>query len=219
MWPFKNKIENKEDDIKENTGSIKRFKLAPGESADIGLYVSWRADKDEALIITEDGQIIVDKNTEIFVEIDGDNIGTTKFQIVPDFKNRTMNIVEVINFDDKKKFTDKCVQIFGHSRITNEGHMSFSDYIKSLDQDVKGLEKMERNARRLRNILTPVNVIAFIMNSYNLMTGDNIYINIFAMIISICVGYFMWYSHKRVHSEYIKHKEYKDNIFGIVKRE
>lgn len=213
MWPFNNKVENK------------GFTLAPGESVDIGFYVSWRVDKNEALIVTDRGSAIVDENSEIFIEIDGDNIGTAKFQIVPDFKNRVLDLVEVIdidgmaNIDDKKRSTGKDGPILTFGNTINERYVSFDDYVKHWDQVMEKLKKIVKRSKWIRNILIPASVASFILSLYDLMTGGNVYINIFTMVVSICMIYYILNLYKRSLKEYVKYDEYKGNIFGIVKRE
>ncbi len=59
MWPSKKKEKNEEN---------KGITLAPGQSIEIGFATSWRRDKDEVIIMTGDGPIVLDGKNELFIE-------------------------------------------------------------------------------------------------------------------------------------------------------
>ena len=120
MWPSKKKEK-------------KGITLAPGESMEIGFAASWRRDKDEVAIMTDSGPIVLDGKNELFIEVTADNINPIRLQVVPDFNNKTINLVEVIDPSTKKKFSDKDGPklIFAGRTITKERGMTMGDHLKN----------------------------------------------------------------------------------------
>lgn len=199
MWPFKNKEK-------------KITKLSPGEDMKIGFTTLWRRDKDEVTITTDSGPIVLDGKNELFIIVTAENIDPIKIQMVPDFKNKTISLVEVIDLNVKKKFPDK--DGFAGSVINERGI-----YLKNWDQNMEKFEKLIKRSKRIRDIFVPINIILFFWNSYVFVTNnDNTrYLSLFGAILSLCLIYYALNSHRKLYKDYIQYKEYKDNMFGIVK--
>ena len=208
MWPFKKKEKNE-------------IRLAPGERMEIGFAVSWRRDKDEVVIVTDDGPIVLDGKNELFIEVTADNFDPIKLQVVPDFNNKTINFVEVIDPNTKKEIPNKDGPrlAFAGSTIIKERGISFGDYLKNWDKNIQQFEKLVKRSRRMRNIFVPVYIILFFWHSYIFMTNSSMfrYINLFVIIMSVCMIYYLINSHKKLYRDYKQHKDVREKSFGVVK--
>jgi hypothetical protein len=208
MWPSKNKRK-------------KGIKLAPGESIEIGFATSWRRDKDEVMIMTDAGPIILDGKNELFIEIGADNIDPIKVQVVPDFKKKTLNLVEVIDPNAGKKSPDKDgprLTLAGNAIIKERG-MTISDYLKNWDQEMERFEKAVKRFKIMRNIFILINIILFFLNLYLFMTKSNMfrYVNLIVAIAPLCVIYYILSSYKKVYKDYLEYKDLREKSFGVVK--
>ena len=207
MWPSKKKEK-------------KGIKLSPGESMEIGFATSWRRDKDEVVIMTDNGPIVLDGKSELFLEIKADNIDPVKLQIVPDFKNKTINFVEVIDPKSKKKFQDKDGPrlVFAGATIKERG-MTLTDYLKNWDRDMEQFEKMVKRSKKIRNIFIPANIILFFWHSYSFVTNSNMfrYVNLLVAIMCLYMIYYIWNSHKKLYKDYLQYKDLREKSFGVVK--
>lgn len=209
MWPSKKK-EKKEEK--------KGITLAPGESMEIGFTTSWRRDKDEVVIMTNDGPIVLNGESQLFIEVTADNVDPIRLQVVPDFKNKTINLVEVIDPNIKKKFPDGPRISFGGSVIKERG-MTLSDYLKNWDQNMEKFEKIVNRSKKIRNIFIPANIILFFWHSYSFMTNSSTfrYINLLMVILSLCMIYYISNSHKKLNKDYLQYKDLREKTFGVVK--
>lgn len=212
MWPSKKEEKNE---------GKKGIKLAPGESMEIGFATSWRSDKDEVVIMTDSGPIVLDGKNELFIEVTADNVDPIRLQVVPDFKNKTIIFVEVIDPNVKKKFPDKDGPrlTFAGSTIAKERCMTLSDYLKNWDQNMKKFEKLVKRSKKVRNIFVPANVILFFWHSYAFITTDSMfrYINLSLVILSIYMIYYISNSHKKLYKDYLQYKDLREKSFGVVK--
>lgn len=207
MWPSKKKEK-------------KGIALAPGESMEIGFAASWRKDKDEVVIMTDNGPIVLDGKNELFIEIAADNIDPIRLQVVPDFKNKTINFVEVIDPNVKKKFPDNDgLKLAFAGGIVKERGMDLSDYLKNWDQNMERFEKLVKRSKRVRNIFVPANIILFFWHSYAFMTTNNNfrYINLSLAILSLYMIYYISNSHKKLYKDYLQYKDVREKSFGVVK--
>lgn len=208
MWFFKKKEK-------------KGVKLSPGKSMEIGFTTSWRKDKDEVIIMTDKGPIVLNGKNELFIEISADNIDPIKLQIVPDFKNRIMNLVEVIDPNIKKKFPDEGGPRlkFAGSIVKDNGTTTLVDYLKIWDQNTEKFEKLVKRSKMIRNIFVPINIILLLWNSYTFMTHNDAsrYINLIVAIICIFMIYYITNTHKKLYEDYLKYKDLREKSFGIVK--
>lgn len=207
MWPYKKKEKN-------------GIKLAPGESMEIGFATSWRKDKDEVVIMTGDGPVVLDGKNELFIEVTAYNIDPIKLQVVPDFNNKTINFVEVIDPNVKKKFPDKDGPrlTFAGSTIIKERCMT-RDYLKNWDQNMEKFEKSVKRYKRMRNIFIPVYIILFFWHSYSFMTNSNMfrYVNLVVAIVCLYMIYYISNSYRKLYKDYLQYKDLREKSFGVVK--
>jgi len=208
MWPFKKKQK-------------KGITLAPGESMEIGFATLWRKDKNEVEIMTNDGPIVLDGKNELFIEIAADNIDPIKIQVIPDFKNKTINFVEVIDPNVKKKFPDKDGPrlTFAGSTVIKEKCMTISDRLKNWDQNMERYEKLVNRSKKVRNIFIPIGIILFFWHSYLFIINSDMfrYINLTISILLPYMIYRIWNSHKKLYEDYLQQKDLREKSFGIVK--
>ena len=208
MWPSKKKEK-------------KGIKLAPGESMEIGFATSWRRDKDEVIIMTDSGPIVLDGKNELFIEVTANNIDPIRLQVVPDFKNKTINFVEVIDPNTKKKFPDRDSPrlTFAGSTIIKEKDMTISDYLKNWDKNMEEFEKLVKRSKLIRNIFVPANIILFFWYSYAFMINSNMfrYINLLVAIVCLYMIYHISNSHKKLYKDYLQYKDLREKSFGVVK--
>ena len=205
MWQFKKK---------------KGITLAPGESMAMEVLTQWRSDKNEVVIMTKEGPILLGENNELFISVKADNMDPVKLQVVPDFKNKVLNFVEIIDPNAPKKFTGENSPKFAITRcVPKERRLTISDYLKEWDNDIEKFGKGAKSFRRIRNILGPINILLAILNLYLFTTITNTerYINLVVGLFAICVVYFLWNTDKKYHDDLKEFKEMRENAFGIVK--
>lgn len=199
----------------------KGIKLVPGESMEIGFSTLWREDKDEVVIMTDSEQIVLDGKNELFIEVSADNIDPVKLQAVPDFKNKTINFIEVIDPDIKKKFSDKDGPrlTFAGSTVIKQRGMTLGDYLKIWDRELEQFEKLVKRSKKVRNIFVPVNIILFFWNLYIFMKNSDMfrYVNLLLAIVCLFISYYIWNSHKKFYKAYLQYKDLREKSFGIVK--
>lgn len=205
MWPIKKK---------------KGIRISPGESIAMEFLTQWRSDKKEVVIMTEEGPILLNDKSELFINLQADDMDPVKIQVVPDFKNKILNFVEIIDPNTPKKFADTNGPKFAITRgIIKERHLTINDVLKDWDNDIEKFGKNVKNYRIIRNIFIPLNIFLAIWNLYQFITIDNIgrYINLIVGIFSICVVFFIWITDKKHHDALEKYKEDRENAFGIAK--
>ena len=211
MWPSKKKKSEEKHGIS----------LSPGQSIEIGFAASWNIYKDEVVIMTGDGPIVLDGKNELFIEVTADNIDPVRLQVIPDFENKIINFVEVIDPNVKKKFSDQDGPrlAFAGSTMAKERDVTFGDYLKNWGQNMEKYEKLVKRSKIMRNIFVPANVILFFWHSYAFMTTDSMfrYINLSLVILSVCMIYYISNSHKKLYKDYLQYKDLREKSFGVVK--
>lgn len=194
--------------------------LSPGESMELEFLTQWRRDKDEVVIMTNDGPILLDGKNELFINVAADNMDPIKLQIVPDFKNKVLNFVEIIDPNAPKKFKDtNSPRLTFTGDMVKERNISFGDYLKEWDNDIETIGKNVKNYRRLRNIFVPINILLVFYNLYIFTVSVNTtrYINLAVGIFSTYMVYYIWNTDKKYHNSYKQYKEMREKAFGIVK--
>lgn len=208
MWPIKKK---------------KNITISPGEMIEFVFKTAWRTDKDEMAIITKDGPIILDGNNELFIEITADNINSIRLQVIPDFKNKILNLIEVIDCNSTKKFDGDPKLIFAGIRkiiVPDEDtNMSIGSYFDEWDKEIEKYGKKIKRNKRVRDIIIPSLAITVFWNIYIFMTRDNIirYINLFLTFVAIYTAYMLRNSYNKVCEDYEKYKDLREKAFGTVK--
>lgn len=196
--------------------------LAPGESAGIKLLTAWRKDKNEVAIITEKGPIILNEASKFFIEVTAKNADPIKIEVIPDFKKKVLNLVEVIDSNVKKKYTDKDSPKlkFAGVEIVGQRYISFGEQLKNWDENVEGYGKIIKKYKRiLAYLIMPISISLVIINLYLFIIKNDIYryISLILAISSILVSINMWLSYKKYCNHYRQYKELRGKIFELVK--
>lgn len=208
MWPFKKK---------------KNITISPGEMVELTMQTAWRTDKDEVAIITKDGPVILDGKNECFIEITANNANSIKLQVIPDFKNKTLNLIEVIDCNSNKKFDNDPKLIFAgiRKRIVpgEDSNVSIDEYLDTWDKEIEKYGKRIKKNKRIRDIIIPFLTITIFWNTYIFITKDSIirYINLLLIFVALCVAYMMWNLHDKICKDYEEYKDLRKKAFGTVK--
>lgn len=200
MWPFKKK---------------KGINLAPGEGMKFALHAAWRRGKDEVAIMTEKGPILLNDKSECIVEIRGDNIEPIKFQLVPDFRNKVINLVEII--DPNVKYDEKRRLVLTGMEMRE---INILDEIMKQDELKANRYKKDIEKRKLfRNIVTVAGLILFTLDMYIFATEQETirYINLMIVIPLIYSIYLIWKSYDELIDTYKRYEDSRQKTFGLVK--
>lgn len=207
MWPSK-----KDDDIK----------LPPGRTLEIGFSVEWRRGKNEVVIITDNETFVLDGNNELYLEITSSNTDPIMVQIIPDFKKRVINVVEVINVNathDTGKNKGKIM--FAGVRSSKDNAISIDKYLKAWDDNIEAFGKKIHGYKIRRNIFITVGALVIVGNVY-LFTINNSpmrYLNALAVIAMMYASLRLLNSYRDLFRIYEEYKEQRLRAFEIVKKE
>ena len=125
MWPpGKKKKEGSFSDIK---------------SMEVEFVATWRRDRKEVEIMTNGGTFVLNEKTEFYIEIGNENFNPIKVQIVPDFKTRKLNFIEVLDPNAK---IDKSKGIITFSGNKNK-EKSIGKSLEELDEEIKKRKRVE----------------------------------------------------------------------------
>ncbi len=97
----KKNIKNLTDRITKFFKKDKGIIIPAGGSIGLEFITSWRNDINEVTIMTDNGPIVLDGKNELYINVSADDANTIKLQVIPDFKNRVLNFVEVLDPNDK----------------------------------------------------------------------------------------------------------------------
>lgn len=207
MWPSK-----KDKDII----------LPPGKGLEIVLGVEWRRGKDEVVIITDKEKFVLNGKNELFLEITSSNAGYIKVQIIPDFKKKTINIVEVIDVNDANVTGENRGKIsFAGVRESKDNVVYIDKYLKQFDENIQILDKKIRIQKIRRNIFLIFGALAAAANIYLFAINNSPvrYLNVVATIIIIYASFHLWKSFRELCMAYEEYKEQRPSIFEIAKKE
>lgn len=185
---------------------------------EIEFTTSWRSDKREVIVITDGGQVILNEQSEFFIEITSDRTYPLKVQIVPDFDNRKLNFIEVIDpnvvQDDKKGMIK-----FAGVRIAKKDPLSIDEYLKRWDGSIEDIGKKLKKYEKRKYVLTILLFIVTFINIYLSFINIGIlrYINISAAIIATYTLYNLWKSNKKMYEDYEELKKLREEAFEVVK--
>jgi hypothetical protein len=214
----------------------KGITIPPGKSVEINFGVEWRKDKEEVVIITDSDKFVLDGKNELFLEVTSSNADSVKVQIVPDFKKRTINVVEVIDINDnrttgknKGKISlmgiGQSIDISGDMpgnvlrTASNNDIFSIDKYLEAHDENIESFGKRISGYKIRRNIFMIFGALVAVGNVYlfNINTYPIRYINIAAIVIIIYSSARLWYSYKDLYATYEQYKEQRSKMFEIVK--
>lgn len=192
---------------------------SPGRSIEIEFTTTWR--HGEVVIMTDKGRpITLNEKSEFFIELSADNINPIKIQIIPDFKNRVLNCIEIIDpnvqLTDENKGSIKFVGI----NISKKKPISLGEYLKKWDENLEEFGKNIKIYKKRKYIYTILLIVLIFLNTYLFINESRQYLryfNIFTIIISICTLYYLWKTNRELLKEYEEYKELREKSFGIVK--
>lgn len=205
MWPFK---KNKDITIPQ------------GKSLEIGFGIEWIRGKEEVVIITDKEKFVLNGKNELFLEITSSNAGSIKVQIVPDFKKKVINIVEILDLNaTQAEWKNKGKILLTGVNRSKDGVMSIDESLKMWDENIEIFGKKIERSKERRNIFLIFGSVAAAGNAY-LFTINNSperYLNIIATIIIVYASFHLWNSIRGLCREYEKYKELRLKAFEITK--
>lgn len=186
------------------------------KNMELEFAATWRHDKKEVRIMTNEGQFILNEKTEFFVEISTDNFNPIKVQIVPDFKTRKLNFIEVL--DPNVKIDENKGTIF-FSGQEKSASKSIGTYLVDLDEDIKIVEKDLKMYKRRKLILVSFSAFVILFNGalFIVNTYPGRYLNIIAIMICLHVIYRLHRGSKDIYKRYNEIKMMKNEMFETVK--
>lgn len=194
--------------------------IPPGKSIEIGFTTKWRRDKDEVVIITDDGEIVLDGKNELILEVCASNADPIKVKIVPDFKKRTLNFVEVIDVNDKQTTDENKAKLsFVGIGTQKDETIPIDQYLKIYDENIKKFGKQIKDRRRSTITIVILNTVLVFFNLYLFITGNGLlrYISLIPVIISGSFIYYLWSQHRKLCKEYEEYKNLRLQVFEVVK--
>lgn len=198
----------------------KGITLPSGKSIEIGFTTAWRRDKDEVVIITEDGKIVLDGKNELFLEISASNVDPIKVQIVPDFKNRVLNFVEVIDINAQQKTGENKgkISLAGISSSKEEA-VTIGEYLKNWDEDIEKFGKHLKDHGRSTKIFVTLEIALIFFNLYLFITENGLsrYLNLIIVIFLGFLTYNSWSKHRKLCKDYNAYKDMRSRAFEVVK--
>lgn len=200
----------------------KDITFPPGKGLEIAFGVEWRRGKDEVVIITDKEKYVLNGKNELFLEITSSNAGYIKVQIIPDFKKRTINVVEVIDVNATHITEESRGKIaLAGVRESNDRIMSIDKYLKQWDDNIKDLDKKIHTQKIRRNIFLIFGALAAAANIYlfAINKDPDRYINVVATIIVICASFHLWKSFRDLCRACEEYKDQRLKVFEIAKKE
>jgi len=194
--------------------------LPPGKSIEIGFTTAWRNDKDEVEIITDDGKIVLDGKNELILEVSASNADPIKLKIVPDFKKRVLNFIEVIDVDAKQTTDENKAKLaFVGISTPKDNTVPIGQYLKTWDENIEKFGKQIKDRRKSTTILVILNIILILFNLYMFIVGSwpTRYISLIPIIISGSLTYYLLDKHRKLIKEYEEYKDLRHEAFEIVK--
>jgi hypothetical protein len=136
-------------------------------------------------------------------------------QIVPDFKTRKLDFIEVIDPNVKIDKNKGTIMFSGYKKADE----SIGTSLAKIDEDMKRVEKELKRYKRRKLILLSFSIFVILFNAvlFIINTYPGRYLNI--IVIAICV-YSIYRLHKfskDMDKRYEEIKTLKDEMFGLVK--
>lgn len=198
----------------------KEITLPPGGKIELELTTEWRPNKREVVILTDKGPITLNEKSELFLEINANNTYPVKIQIIPDFKNRKLNFVEIIDPNIKQDKNKGKIIFVGVSDKPKHAYASLDEFLKRWDEEIEAIDKIIKKYEKRRYIFTILNIILIFFNAIMFVTNSGSlwrYLNLFAIIISAYAICHLWNSSKKLRKDFKEHKELREKSFGLVK--
>lgn len=212
--------------------------IPPGKSAEINFGVEWRKDKEEVVIITDSGKFVLDGKNELFLEAASSNADSVKVQIVPDFKKRVINVVEVIDVNaNQTTGENKCkislagivpsVDTSGDMSVNISRDVSSNDtfsidkYLKAYDENIESFGKKISGYKTRRNVFMTFATLVIVGNVYlfTVNNGPMKYLNMVVIVIIAYAAIRLWNAYKDLGRIYEEYKKHRSKVFEVVKNQ
>jgi len=194
--------------------------LPPGRSIEIDFCVEWKKGKDEVVITTDKEKFVLNGKNELFLEVTSSNADTVRVQIVPDFKKRTIDIVEIINANVKQT-TDKnrgkiALVSIGTSK---DETVHIGEFLKKWDENIETFGKRINGHKIRRNIFMIFGIMVAAGNTYMFIINNSPmrYINAAFVIVCIYLMSRLWISYRGLFRAYEEYKEQRSRAFEVAK--
>lgn len=194
--------------------------IPPGGSIEIGFGVEWKRDKNEVVIITDKEKFVLNGKNELFLEVTSDNANPVRVQIVPDFRKRVINIVEVLDANTKQKTDGKKGKIslvgIGESKVDP---ISIDEHLKKWDEKIDMFGKRIKMYKMRKNKFMIFAAIVAISNIYlfAISNGPTKYINVVAVAIIVYASLRLHNAYRDLHKSYEEYKEQRSKAFEVAK--
>ena len=200
MWPSGKKI-------KEVTSVMKSMELE--------FVATWRRDRNEVEIMTNGVPFVLNEKTEFYIEISNEYLNPIKVQIVPDFKTRKLNFIEVLD-PNAKIDNNKGIITFSGNKNRDE---SIGTRLEEIDEDMKRVDRELKTFKRRKLILLSFSILVILLNIALFIIGTypGRYLNIIAITICTYSIYRFHKFSKDIDKRYDEIKMAKDEMFGTVK--
>ncbi len=196
--------------------------ILPGESIEFDFMTVWKRDKREVSIMTEEGPIVLrdGDNGKLFINLSGKNVKPLKIEVVPDFNNKKLNFIEILDPSSENINSHKGEFSFiAGDEPHNDDYVSLDKYADTLDRNIENLDNLLEKTRKNKNLLTKILCVLVIINTYILVTYLNTmrYINLAAIIVCIYTCFYLHRSYKKMYVTYEKYKESRSRMFETIK--
>jgi hypothetical protein len=194
--------------------------LPPGRSLEIELCVEWKKDKDEVVITTDKEKFVLNGKNELFLEVTSSNACTVRVQIVPDFKKRTINIVQIMNTNVRQTADKSMGKIeFVGIDTSKDDTVHIGEFLKKWDENIETFGKRINGYKIRRNIFMIFGIMVAAGNTYMFIINNSPmrYINAAFVIVCIYLMSRLWISYRGLFRAYEEYKEQRSRAFEVAK--
>ena len=194
--------------------------LPPEKSLEIGLGVEWKKDKDEVVIITEKEKFVLNGNNKLFLEVTSSNADSIKLQIVPDFKKRVIDIVEVIDIAAKQTTDNNKGKILFAGVSSPKGEtVPIGELLKKWDDIIELLDKRIHKYRKRRNAFILFGIAVAIGNIYLFIVEKSPmrYMSAIVAVVIMYTSFNLWKSFREMTEMHEKLKKQRLQAFEVAK--
>lgn len=198
----------------------KGITLPPGQNIEIGFDVEWKKGKDEVVIMTGSERFILNGKNTLFLDVTSNSADSIRVQIIPDFRKRVINVVEVIDAKVKRvEGKDRAKLSFVGVRTSKDETVSIGEILQSWDRDIEALDKRMHRYKRYRSTFVIFAAIIGIGNIYLFTVNDSPirYFNLILTIIIIYISFRLWNSYRKLSESCDEYKKERLRAFEVIK--
>lgn len=198
-----------------SSGKKKKEVTSVMKSMELEFVATWRRDRKEVEIMTDGGPFVLNEKTEFYIEVSNEHLNPIKIQIVPDFRTRKLDFIEVLD-PNAKIDKNKGIIMFSGNKNKDE---SLGKRLEEIDEDMKIVDRELRTFKRRNLILLSFSILVILLNIALFIIGTfpGRYLNIIAIAICIYSIYRFRNLSREIYRRYDEIKMAKDEMFGIVK--